>query len=91
VDNARQVGNYLMEQLKALQAVQPHIIDVRGRGLMIGVQLDMPYKEVRQRLVYDHHCFVGCSGSDTLRLLPPLCLTKAEADQFIEKLKQVLS
>ena len=91
VDNAQQIGNYLMEQLKALQAVQPHIIDVRGRGLMIGVQLDMPYKEVRQRLVYDHHCFVGCSGTDTLRLLPPLCLSKSEADQFIEKLNQVLS
>ena len=91
VENAEKVGNHLMEELRKLQATQPHIIDVRGRGLMIGIQLDMPYKEVRSRLVYEQHCFVGCSGTDTLRLLPPLCLTEAEADLFIEKLKTVLS
>ena len=91
VENAEKVGNHIIEELKKLQATQPHIIDVRGRGLMIGIQLDMPYKEVRRRLVEEEHCFVGCSGTDTLRLLPPLCLTIAEADQFIEKLKTVLS
>ncbi len=91
VENAEKVGNHIIEELKKLQATQPHIIDVRGRGLMIGIQLDMPYKEVRRRLVEEEHCFVGCSGTDTLRLLPPLCLTEAEADQFIEKLKTVLS
>ena len=91
VENARKVGDYLMEKLKALQATQPHITEVRGRGLMIGIELDMPYKDVRNRLVYEQHCFVGCSGTNTLRLLPPLCLSEAEADQFIEKLKTVLS
>jgi acetylornithine aminotransferase len=91
VENAEKVGNHIIEELKKLQATQPHIIDVRGRGLMIGIQLDMPYKEVRRRLVEEEHCFVGCSGTDTLRLLPPLCLTEAEADLFIEKLKTVLS
>ena len=91
VDNAAQVGDYLINQLRQLQQQEPHIIDVRGRGLMIGIQLDMPYKEVRSRLVYDQHCFVGCSGTDTLRLLPPLCLTKEEADMFINNLKASLS
>ena len=91
VANAQRVGEYLMERLKALQATEPHITDVRGRGLMIGIELDIPYKDVRSRLVYEQHCFVGCSGTNTLRLLPPLCLTEADADQFIEKLKIALS
>ena len=91
VENAEKVGDHIIGELKKLQATQPHILDVRGRGLMIGIQLDMPYKEVRRRLVEEEHCFVGCSGTDTLRLLPPLCLTIDEADQFIEKLKTVLS
>ncbi len=91
VGNALRVGKYLMDKLNELELTQPHITDVRGRGLMIGIQLDMPYKEIRSRLVYEHHCFVGCSGTDTLRLLPPLCLTEAEADCFVEKLKTVLS
>ncbi len=91
VANAQRVGEYLMERLKALQATEPHITDVRGRGLMIGIELDIPYKDVRSRLVYEQHCFVGCSGTNTLRLLPPLCLTEADADLFIEKLKIALS
>ncbi len=91
VENAEKVGDHIISELKKLQATQPHILDVRGRGLMIGIQLDMPYKEVRRRLVEEEHCFVGCSGTDTLRLLPPLCLTIDKADQFIEKLKTVLS
>ena len=91
MENAEKVGDHIIRELKKLQATQPHILDVRGRGLMIGIQLDMPYKEVHRRLVEEEHCFVGCSGTDTLRLLPPLCLTIDEADQFIEKLKTVLS
>ena len=91
VGNALRVGNYLMQQLNELKQLEPHITDVRGRGLMIGIELDMPYKEIRSRLVYEQHCFVGCSGTNTLRLLPPLCLTEAEADQFVKKLKTVLS
>lgn len=88
IENAEKVGEYLMEQLKA--ANLPHVIDVRGRGLMIGIELDTPYKEVRNRLIHEQHCFTGCSGTNTLRLLPPLCLTMAEADDFIARLKAVL-
>ena len=89
VENANTVGNYLMEQLKKLQG-EKHITDVRGRGLMVGIDLEMPHKEVRQKLIYEQHCFTGCAGTNTLRLLPPLCLTKAEIDDFIERFTKVL-
>jgi len=90
VDNARETGEYLMTRLKELQKSEPHIVDVRGRGLMIGIDLDIPQKDVRNLLVFKEHCFTGAAGTSTLRLLPPLCLTKEKADSFIERLKQAL-
>ena len=91
VKNADEVGTYLISQLKALQAERPDLItDVRGRGLMIGIDLSEPYKDIRNRLIYDEHVFTGCAGTNTLRLLPPLCLTKADADVFIEKFRRTL-
>ena len=90
VENANAVGTYLIEQLKELQKTEKHIVDVRGRGLMIGIDLDIPHKDVRQPLIYEQHCFTGCAGTNILRLLPPLCLTKQDADEFIERLKRVL-
>ena len=90
VENAHEVGEYLISKLKELQKTQPHIIDVRGRGLMIGIDLDIPHKDVRQPLIYQEHCFTGCAGTNILRLLPPLCLTKAEADDFVERLIKAL-
>ena len=88
VENARVVGDYLMEQLKMLNS--PRIKDIRGRGLMIGIELYTPQKPVRQRLVYEQHVFTGCSGENVLRLLPPLTFTKAEADEFVERLQKAL-
>ncbi len=90
VENAHVVGEYLIEQLKEMQKTEKHILDVRGRGLMIGIDLDVPHKDIRQPLIYEKHCFTGCAGTNILRLLPPLCLTKTEADDFICRLKQVL-
>ncbi len=89
VENAAEVGEYLMQAIRDAQI--PHVVEVRGRGLMIGIELDIPYKEPRTKLVSEQHCFTGCSGTNVLRLLPPLCLTKQEADSFIAKLKAVLS
>lgn len=86
VENARETGDYLMTRLKELQATEKRITDVRGRGLMIGISLDMPHKELRGNLVYSQHCFTGCSSTNILRLLPPLCFTKEMADDFIERL-----
>lgn len=88
VENARIVGEYLIEKLNELKQTEPHIVDVRGRGLMIGIELDIPHKDVRRRLIFNEHCFTGCSGTNILRLLPPLCMTKDMADEFIEKLKK---
>jgi len=90
VENADNVGTYLIEQLKELQKTKQHITDVRGRGLMIGIDLDIPHKDVRQPLIYQEHCFTGCAGTNILRLLPPLCLTKEDAEEFIERLKKVI-
>ena len=90
VENARHTGEYLMTRLKDLQQSQPHITDVRGRGLMIGIELDIPQKPIRERLVYEQHVFTGCTGTNLLRLLPPLCFTEDMADEFIEKLTNVL-
>ncbi len=89
VENAAEVGEYLMERLRAENL--PHVVEVRGKGLMIGLELDVPYKEIRNNLVYQQHCFTGCSGTNVLRLLPPLCLTKADADEFVVRLKAAIA
>lgn len=89
IANAAEEGDYLMQQLKAISS--PLIADVRGRGLMIGIELTVPYKEIRTKLVFEQHVFTGCSGTHVLRLLPPLCLTKADADEFIKRFKAVLN
>lgn len=95
VANADEVGNYLLTELKNYQhSGEPgaeHIIAVRGRGLMIGIELDIPYKEPRNKLIKEHHIFTGCSGTNVLRLLPPLCLSVEEATTFINTLKTVLA
>jgi acetylornithine aminotransferase len=88
VQNAAEVGEYLIGRLKNENL--PHVVEVRGMGLMIGIELDIPYKEVRNKLVKELYCFTGCSGTNVLRLLPPLCLTKQETDDFIERLKKAL-
>ncbi len=96
VENAHEVGEYLIGKLKQLRDEEirakgsSHITDIRGRGLMIGIDLDIPHKDVRQPLIYQEHCFTGCAGTNILRLLPPLCLTKQDADDFIERLKKTL-
>ena len=87
VENAAKVGQFLMDGIRSLHL--PHVVDVRGRGLMIGVELDVPYKEIRSKLLFDEHCFTGCSGTNVLRLLPPLCLTEAEAADFLTRLERV--
>ena len=91
VDNARSVGDYLLQRLRELQTHAPHITDVRGRGLMIGIELDVPHKDIRSRLLFDEHCFTGCAATNILRLLPPLCFSRQQADVFLNKLDKVLN
>lgn len=96
VENAARVGEYLIKNLKEISASESgsaasaKITDIRGRGLMIGIELDTPYKEIRNSLLFDQHVFTGCAGTNVLRLLPPLCLSIAEADEFLDKLQKVL-
>ena len=85
-ENADKIGSYLMEELKKI----PQIKEVRGLGLMIGFEFEQPIKEIRSRLLFEKHIFTGVSGTNTIRLLPPLCLSKSEADQFLDALKDIL-
>ncbi len=83
VAHAAELGAYIMQELRA----HSQATVVRGRGLMIGVKYDFPVKELRDKLMFEHHIFVGnASDPNVLRLLPPLNITKAEADLFLQAL-----
>lgn len=87
VDNAALVGAYLLSELQGL----PGIKEVRGRGLMIGIELEFPAKELRRRLIFDEHVFTGAAGTNIVRLLPPLSLTMEEAETFLTCFKRLLN
>lgn len=87
VENARKVGEYLMAELKQI----PGIKEVRGRGLMIGMEFDYPVKELRTRLIKEEKVFTGATGTHMIRLLPPLVLTMEQAQDFIGRLKNALA
>lgn len=89
VNNAAKVGAYLMEDLKKQQQTDAHIVDVRGEGLMIGIEYDQPIKALRNALVHDEHVFTGAASTNILRLLPPLTLSLDEAKLAVEHIKQV--
>ncbi|MVN74833.1 aminotransferase class III-fold pyridoxal phosphate-dependent enzyme [Hymenobacter sp. HMF4947] len=83
VAHAAELGAYIMQELRTHSQASV----VRGRGLMIGVKYDFPIKEIRDKLMFEHHIFVGnASDPNVLRLLPPLNITKAEADLFLQAL-----
>lgn len=86
VENAEKIGQYLIDNLKGL----PGVKEVRGRGLMIGIEMERESKELRRRLIFDQHIFTGAAGTNIIRLLPPLCITKEDADRFIESFKKEL-
>jgi acetylornithine/N-succinyldiaminopimelate aminotransferase len=86
MQNASEVGNYLIEELKKFEQVK----EVRGRGLMIGIELPEELNNVRKDLLYKHHIFTGEAKPNVIRLLPALNLTKAHADQFLNAFAQAL-
>ncbi len=86
VENAAEVGAYLLSELKGFKGIK----EVRGRGLMIGMEFEQPIKEIRSNLLYEQKVFTGVAGQYTIRLLPPLCLTKAQASDFLERFQKVL-
>jgi acetylornithine aminotransferase len=63
---------------------------VKGRGLMIGIEFNEPMKEIRSKLLFEKHIFTGMAGTNMIRILPPLTLTKAEADEFLAAFKEVV-
>ena len=87
MNNAKMVGNYLISELKKLS----HIKEVRGRGLMIGIELPEELKEVKKNLLFKHKIFTGEAKPNVIRLLPALNITKVEADIFLKAIKIELS
>lgn len=87
VENARRVGEHLLEKLREI----PGIKEVRGQGLMIGLEFDYPVKNLRRKLLFEQKVFTGASGTNVIRLLPPLVLTEALADEFVERLKKAMA
>lgn len=87
VENAAKVGEYLMSELRRFHQIK----EVRGFGLMIGLEFEEPIKEIRSKLLFEHKIFTGVTGAHVIRLLPPLTLTKEQADHFLTEFKKVLS
>lgn len=87
IENAATIGNYLMSELKTIQGVR----EVRGMGLMIGIELDVPCAPIRSKLLYEYHIFTGSSSeAHTIRLLPSLALSKEDADEFLVAFRDVM-
>lgn len=86
IENAAKVGAHLMEELKSFKEIK----ELRGLGLMIGMEFEEPIKEIRSKLLFEQKVFTGVSGTNVIRLLPPLCLSMAEADDFLERLHNVI-
>lgn len=86
VENAAKVGTHLLEELKGFKGIK----EVRGRGLMIGMEFEEPIKELRQKLLFEEKIFTGVSGTNVIRLLPPLCLSMSEADEFLTRLHRLI-
>jgi len=87
IENTAAIGDYLLAELSKI----PQVKEVRGRGLMIGIEFENNVKDIRSKLLFEKKIFTGVSGTNTIRLLPPLCLSKADAKLFIDKFKEVLS
>ena len=84
IENAAKVGAYLQEQLKSCIGIK----EVRGKGLMVGVELEPEFAGLRNKLLFEEHIFTGASKNNVLRLLPPLSITKEEIDIFIASFKK---
>ncbi len=90
VENAAQMGAYIISKLKEIKSDK--ILEIRGRGLMIGIVMKNDAKEFRRKMLFEEHVFVsGASDSRLVRVLPPLTITQSECDRFIEAFKKVLS
>ena len=86
IENALEIGNYLIEELKKL----PGVIEVRGKGLMIGIEMSYPIKDLRNQILTDYKILTGNSSNpNTIRLLPTLNITKIQADEVLQAFQQL--
>lgn len=88
ISNAERVGIYLLDELKKIQSNK--IKDVRGRGMMIGIEMTEDVASIRRTLLFDKHIFTGVAGSNMIRLLPPLCLSQQQAQEFISAFVSII-
>ena len=86
-ENAREVGNYLFSKLATI----PQIKELRGRGLMIGIEFDFPIASIRKQLLFEEKIFTGVTGTHVIRILPPLTVTKTQCDLFVNALVKLLN
>ncbi|MGA0558928.1 aspartate aminotransferase family protein [Larkinella sp. VNQ87] len=84
IENAARIGDYIMDGIRQIGGFK----DLRGRGLMIGIEYDFPVESLRNSLLFDHHIFTGVAGKNTIRLLPSLALGREEVDVFLEALSK---
>jgi len=81
------MGNYFIHELSAIGVIK----HIRGRGLMLGIDFMPPFSTIRNQLLFDYHIFTGGARNNVMRLLPPLSITKKEADLFLHALKEAVS
>lgn len=83
VQNAAEMGNYLHTELSEINGIK----EIRGRGLMLGVDFQPDFLDVRNKLLFENRIFTGGAKNNVMRLLPPLSISKAEIDVFLETVK----
>ncbi|NQY11895.1 MAG: aspartate aminotransferase family protein [Flavobacteriales bacterium] len=95
IENSADLGNYLKGQLVDLikeNGLEDEVAEIRGNGLMLAIELKVPCGDLRKELLFSHQIFTGASSNkNTIRLLPPLSVTKEDLDYFASKFIAVLS
>ncbi|MEG0891964.1 MAG: aminotransferase class III-fold pyridoxal phosphate-dependent enzyme [Bacteroidales bacterium] len=90
IENANIIGEYIMKEMACFVGANKAIKELRGKGLMIGIEVNIGYEELRNRLLFEKNIFTGGAGKNIIRLLPPLCITKAEANKFLTAFKELV-
>lgn len=91
IENAADTGEYLLERLAEMAKRCDEIVEIRGRGLMIGIEIKGNAAALRKRLLFEGHIFTGGAGEHTVRLLPALGLTREQADTFLDTFEKFIS
>lgn len=89
VENSENMGKYFIKKLKNMP--QKFIGEIRGKGLMIGVEFNAPIAQAVKNKLFENHILVGAVHDDILRILPPLIIKKEEIDLFVEKLEKIIT